>query len=219
VRPGKFVVLSISDTGSGIAPEIRGKIFDPYFTTKEVGKGTGMGLAIVHGIVTNLGGFVKCLSEKGTGTVFQVFLPTSEEAIVLQSTAMDAPPTGKEHILLVDDENILAEMGQVMLERLGYEVTAQTSSLDALKIFTSHPERFDAVVTDQTMPGMTGLDLARRILQIRADIPIILCTGYSNLVNEEQAKRYGIKGFVMKPMAKREIATLLKKVLDDRLAE
>ena len=119
-----------------------------------------------------------------------------------------------EHILLVDDEEILTEMGRTMLERLGYEVTVRTSSLEALATFQNEPDRFDAVITDQTMPGMTGVDLARRMLQIRPDLPIILCTGYSNLVNEEQAKSYGIKGFAMKPLTKKEVATLLRTVLD-----
>ena len=216
VQPGKFVVLSVSDTGPGIAPEIRGKIFDPYFTTKEVGKGTGMGLAIVHGIVTNSGGFVKCLSEPGKGSIFQVFFPAIDDQVVRDPKSVETAPEGKEHILLIDDEHILAEMGQIMLERLGYEVTVRTSSLEALEAFQNQPDRFDAVVTDQTMPGMTGLDLARRLLQIRPGLPIILCTGYSNLVNEEQAKMYGIKGFVMKPMTKKEIASLLRTVLDER---
>jgi len=215
VQPGKFVMLSVSDTGPGIAPEIRDKIFDPYFTTKDVGKGTGMGLAIIHGIVTNAGGFVNYLSELGKGSTFQVFFPATDEKVAHNAQSAALTPVGKERILLIDDENILAEMGQIMLERLGYEVTVCTNSLKALETFQSQPNRFDAVVTDQTMPGMTGLDLARRMLQIRPDLPIILCTGYSNLVNEEQAKLYGIKGFVMKPMTNKEIATLLRKVLDD----
>lgn len=214
VQPGEFVVLSIGDTGSGISPEIRDKIFDPYFTTKEVGKGTGMGLAIVHGIATASGGFVACESKPGNGTVFRVFFPAIEEDVTRESQPAEAAPTGKERILLVDDDDILAEMGQTMLERLGYEVTVLTSSLEALALFQNHPEVFDVVITDQTMPGMTGMDLARRMLQIRPDIPIILCTGFSNLVSEEQAKGSGIKGFAMKPMTKKEMALLLRTVLE-----
>jgi nitrogen-specific signal transduction histidine kinase/ActR/RegA family two-component response regulator len=217
VKPGKFVMLSIADSGPGIPLAIQSRIFDPYFTTKEIGKGTGMGLAIVHGIVTTAGGFVTCESELGKGTVFKVFYPAIEQQhAALEIQPMASTPTGKERILFVDDEDILVEMGQVMLERLGYEVTVCTNSLVALKTFQDHPEQFDAVITDQTMPGMTGLDLARMMLQIRPDLPIILCTGYSNLVNEDQAKNSGVKEFAMKPVSKKDIATLLRKVLEER---
>ena len=123
---------------------------------------------------------------------------------------------GKERVLFIDDEELLAEMGQIMLERLGYQVTVRSSSIDALATFQNHPDRFDAVITDQTMPGITGFDLARRMLQIRPDIPIILCTGYSNLITEEQVKKVGIKGFIMKPMSKKNVAHLLRTILDNK---
>ncbi len=213
VKPGKFVVLAIGDSGPGIPPHILAKIFDPYFTTKEVGKGTGMGLAIVHGIVTNSGGFISCKSEPGKGTVFHVIFPAIEPENPASTEETEDILTGKERILLVDDEDMLVEMGQSMLERLGYEVTIRTSSLEALTLFQNQPDQFDVIITDQTMPGMTGVDLARRMLQMRPGLPIILCTGYSNLVNEELAKSYGIKGFVMKPMTKRDISAMLRKVL------
>ncbi len=171
-------------------------------------------LAIVHGIATASGGFEACESKPGNGTVFRVFFPAIEEDVTRESQPAEAAPTGKERILLVDDDDILAEMGQTMLERLGYEVTVLTSSLEALALFQNHPEVSDVVTTDQTMPGMTGMDLARRMLQIRPDIPIILCTGFSNLVSEEQAKGSGIKGFAMKPMTKKEMALLLRTVLE-----
>jgi len=215
VQPGKFVLFSVSDTGTGIEPEILDKIFDPYFTTKEVGKGTGMGLSIVHGIVTSCGGFVTCESEIGKGTVFNIFFPAIEERAVSEIKPMNVTPSGTERILFIDDEVMLAELGKTMLERLGYDVTIRTSSLEALAIFQKQPERFDAVITDQTMSDLTGMDLARQILQIRPDIPIILCTGYSTLISEEQAKVQGVKGFAMKPLSKNEIATLLRKVLDE----
>lgn len=214
VQPGPFVVLSVGDTGPGIPPEIRSKIFNPFFTTKEVGKGTGMGLAIVHGIATASGGFVTCESEPGKGSVFRVFFPALAEKVFSEVQPSAAAPTGKERILLVDDDDILIEMGQTMLARLGYEVTAFTSSVAALAAFEQQPERFDAVITDQTMPEMTGVDLARTMLRIRPDLPIILCTGFSNLINEEQVKEYGIKGFAMKPLTKKEIAVLLRSVLE-----
>jgi len=218
VHPGKFVVLSISDSGPGILPDIRKKIFDPYFTTKEVGKGTGMGLAIVHGIVTTSGGFITCDSEIGKGTVFHVFFPAIEQNPASVAKSVENVPTGNERILLIDDEDMLVEMGKAMLERLGYEVTICTSSLGALSTFKNNPDQFDAVITDQTMPGMTGLALAKRMLQIRPDIPIILCTGYSNLINEVQAKSYGIKGFALKPITKKDISKLLRVVLDSKLS-
>jgi len=216
VQPGTFVMVSVSDTGTGIEPEILDKIFDPYFTTKEVGKGTGMGLAIVHGIVASYGGFVTCESKRGKGTVFKIFFPAIEEQTVPEVKPMDMTPSGTERILFIDDEVMLADLGKAMLERLGYDVTIKTSSLEALAIFQDQPERFDAVITDQTMSDLTGMDLARQILQIRPDIPIILCTGYSTLISEEQAKAQGVKGFAMKPLSKNEIAGLLRKVLDEK---
>jgi PAS domain S-box-containing protein len=214
IQPGEFVVLTVSDTGPGISPEIQARIFDPYFTTKEVGQGTGLGLAIVHGIAAEYGGFITCESEPGNGATFRVFLPAVSGEALPNNTTPEPVSTGRERILLVDDEKILVEMGKIMLERLGYEVTVHTDSLEALTAFQNEPDRFDAVVTDQTMPGMTGLDLARRILQIRPGLPVILCTGYSNLVNEVQAKACGIKGFAMKPLTKKEISALLRTVLE-----
>jgi len=214
VQPGIFVELAVADTGVGIAPEIRERIFEPYFTTKGVGQGTGLGLSIVHGIVAEYGGFITCDSVPGKGTTFRIFLPTIDGDPLMEPHLEEPAPPGKEHILLIDDEEFLIEMCQSMLERLGYTVTAHTSSLEALTTFENEPDRFDAVLTDQTMPGMTGLDLAQRMLKIRPDLPIILCTGYSNLVNEAQAKACGIKGFAMKPLTKKETATLLREVLD-----
>ncbi len=217
VQPGDFIQLSIGDTGPGIAPEIREKIFDPYFTTKEIGKGTGMGLAIIHGIVKSYNGFVSCHSRPGEGTVFHVYLPVISDSVVPEpeTAPLDLPQLGNERILFIDDEDILAEMGKVMLERLGYRVTVRKNSLEALNTFQNQPERFDLVITDQTMPGMTGSDLARRMLQIRPGMPIILCTGYSSLISEDKAKSLGIKGFAMKPLAKKDIAAIIRKVLDE----
>lgn len=213
VKPGKFVLLSVSDTGPGISPEIRERIFDPYFTTKEIGKGTGMGLAIVHGIATSLGGFVTCESALGQGTSFRIFLPaTVSEIVPPLPVSTENAPTGKEHVLLVDDEEMLAELGKIMLERLGYHVTLCTESMAALSLICDQPNKFDILVTDQTMPRMTGFDLARNALQIRPDFPVILCTGYSNLVDETAAKQAGIRGFIMKPLTKNGLAELLAKV-------
>ncbi len=215
VQPGNFVQLSVRDTGSGIAPEIKERVFDPYFTTKAVGKGTGMGLATVHGIVKISGGFVACQSAFGEGTVFEINLPALQDKITPETREVDAIPVGAERLLFVDDEEMLVNMGKAMLDRLGYSVTVQMSSIEALKIFQNQPDAFDLVITDQTMPGMTGFDLARRMLQIRPGLPIILCTGYSNQISEEKVKYYGIKGFVMKPLARKDIAVLVRKILDE----
>jgi len=219
VQPGGFVVLTISDTGSGIEPDIWGRIFDPYFTTKEVGKGSGMGLSIVHGIVTSYGGFITSENKFGGGTVFRVFFPAIEQEVVSEVETCEVAPSGTERILLVDDEEILADLGEMMLGQLGYAVTALTRSSEALVIFQQQPDSFDVVITDQTMPDMTGIDFARKLWQIRPGLPIILCTGYSTLINEEQAKAAGFKGFAMKPLSKQVIATLLRKVLDESRKE
>jgi PAS domain S-box-containing protein len=215
MHPGDFVQLSIGDTGPGIAPELWDKIFDPYFTTKEIGKGTGLGLSIIHGIVKSYGGCVSFHSHPGEGTVFHVLLPITTEETMVKGKSEEIAELGIERILFIDDEEILAEMGKSMLERLGYHVTVRLSSLEALATFQNQPDTFDLVITDQTMPGMTGSDLARRILQIRPFMPIILCTGYSSLITEEKAKLLGIQGFAMKPLVRKEIATLIRKVLDD----
>lgn len=216
VQPGKFIVLSVGDTGSGIPVSIQGKIFDPFFTTKDVGKGTGMGLSIVHGLVTNLGGFVTCASELEKGTTFHVFFPTTDQHLFLDQESAIIVRTGGEHVLFIDDEELLVEMGKEMLEFIGYQVTSCTSSVDALKIFKNNPDRFDAIITDQTMPTMTGIDVAREAMAIRPDIPIILCTGYSAIVDEKAARSLGIKGFIMKPMRKGDLSHLLREVLDNR---
>jgi len=219
VQTGVFIQLSICDSGSGIRPDIKAKIFDPYFTTKETGKGTGMGLAIVHGIVKSYGGFISLYSELGEGTAFHVFLPViGKEAlpeVLPEIEVVTQIPVGRERILFVDDEEMLTQMGKTMLERLGYHVTARNSSIEALETFQNQPDQFDLIITDQTMPGMTGADIARRMIQIRPDIPIILCTGYSTIISEEKAKSMGIKEFALKPLSQKDIALLIRKVLDN----
>jgi PAS domain S-box-containing protein len=215
MQPGQFVQLSIKDTGAGIGPDIREKIFGPYFTTKKVGKGTGLGLAMVHGIVQSLGGSIVCESRVGEGTTFDILLPTVATYTLPGDEAAALIFSGKEHILFIDDEEILNEMGKIMLERLDYRVTARSSSIEALTTFQNQPAAFDLVITDMTMPGMTGIDLARRILQIRPEMPVILCTGYSSLISEEKVRSMGIKGFAMKPMTKKEMSTLIRKILDE----
>ena len=215
VKPGKFVQLSIRDTGPGVTAGIQKRMFDPYFTTKDTGKGTGLGLAIVHGIVNSYGGFISCQSEIGVGTVFEISLPAITETVIPEKVEIKLTSVGTERILLIDDESMLVEMSQAMLERLGYDVTVRMNSIEALTTFKNQPDAFDLVITDQTMPGMTGIDLARRMLQIRPNLPIILCTGYSNMISEEKIKSIGIKGFALKPMAKKEIANLIRQILDE----
>ncbi len=216
LQPGAFVQLSIKDTGEGIPPEIREKIFDPFFTTKEVGKGTGLGLSMVYSIVKGCHGAISCDSRLGEGTEFRILLPALEVHTMKKEEATNVIPLGKEHILLIDDEETLVELGQTILQRLGYQVTARRNSLDALKTFQNQPDAFDLIITDQTMPGMTGVDLARRILQIRPQMPIILCTGYSSQITEDQVKAVGIKGFASKPLTKKDIGNLIRKVLDGK---
>ena len=214
VKPGHFVMLTIGDTGPGIPIEIKEKIFDPYFTTKAVGKGTGMGLAIVHGIVKKYGGFITVDSTEGQGTWFHIYLP----AIELSKSAQDLEELiikgNKERVLLVDDEEMVADMGRSIIEYLGYTVTVFTNSVEAFSVFQKSPMQFDVVLTDQTMPALTGFDLAQRVKEIRPDIPIIICTGYSSILSEEKAKASGIQGFAMKPLAIKDISILLHNVLN-----
>lgn len=212
--PGEYLELTVSDTGCGIGPDIIDKIFDPYFTTKGVGKGTGMGLAIIHGILADYGGWITVESQLGQGTTFHVFFPVVVGEATPETDEPEDIPRGNERILFVDDEELLAEMGKQMLERLGYRVTVRHDGLEALEIFKNTPGEFDLVITDQTMPGITGSELSRLMIQVRPDIPIILCTGYSNLIDEDSAKALGIKEFALKPLTKGTIAKLIRKVLN-----
>jgi CheY-like chemotaxis protein len=211
---GPYLMLTVSDTGSGIDRAIMERIFDPFFTTKKPGEGTGMGLAAVHGIVKSYGGAIVVDSAPGKGATFHVFFPRVEGDIL--STADPAAPMliGTEHILFVDDEEELVDMIRQILERLGYTVETKTSSMEALKVFQDQPDRFDLVITDQTMPHMTGADLAAKLMRIRPDIPVILCTGFSEVISAEEAKTLGIREFVMKPFTMRDIAEVTRQVLD-----
>ncbi len=209
-----FLEFSISDTGRGIGPEFIDKIFDPFFTTKEKGKGTGMGLAITYGIVKEYGGTITVDSQLGKGTTFKIYLPRGKAETVLEKPEVADAPKGSERILFVDDEELLIKLGKDMLERFGYHVTAKLRSFEALEAFQNQPDKFDLVITDQTMPGMTGLDMARRMLQIRPDIPVILCTGHSTLVDENVSKAQGIKGFALKPVGMKDMSRLIRQILD-----
>ena len=213
LRPGAYVRLTVRDTGGGIAPAIMGRIFDPYFTTKEVGKGTGMGLAVVHGIVAHHGGAISVQSVLGQGASFQVYLPVREAEPLLASPPTILLPSGQERLLFIDDEPALVSIGKEFLEDLGYEVVAETSSKEALALFIRQPSLFDLVITDMTMPEMTGERLAQELRRIRPDIPIILCSGFSRHLNEEEAKALGICAFLMKPFALQELAETIRTVL------
>jgi PAS domain S-box-containing protein len=218
IEAGTFIQISVGDSGAGMTQQVKDKIFDPYFTTKGVGKGTGMGLSIVHGIVKSYGGLITLSSELNKGTTFNIFLPVANNEELPDKETIKQIPVGIEKVLFIDDEDVLADMGKNMLERLGYHVTVRKSSLEALETFQNQPDQFDVVITDQTMPGMTGVDLARRMLQIRPDMPIILCTGYSSTISEAKAKSFGIREFALKPVGKRDIAMLVRKVLDGNQA-
>ena len=216
LKQGRYVKLSVSDTGRGIEPEIIDRIFDPYFTTKEVGKGTGMGLAVVHGIVTNHGGTITVSSEPEKGSSFHVLLPVVEKEVIAEEASVESLPTGKESILFVDDDLSIIDIGRRVLERLGYQVVEKTSSIEALELFKLKAKAFDLVITDMTMPNMMGDKLAEELMKIRSDIPIILCTGYSEHISEEKAKEMGIRCFVMKPLIMRDLANTIRKVLDTK---
>ncbi len=214
LQPGAYVVLEISDTGPGIPKEIIDRIFDPFFTTKDIGKGTGMGLAVVHGIVGRLGGTVTVESTPGNGATFSVYLPEAGNAQQPAAPEETVPPKGHERILLVDDEPIIVEVTRRRLELLGYRVTSFTKSEDALASFRSQPEAFDCIITDQAMPKMTGEQLSTAILAVCPDIPIILCTGYSAVIDENRARETGIRAFAMKPLDHRRLAEIVRNVLD-----
>lgn len=216
MTPGEYAHLTVADTGIGIEKDVMDKIFDPYFTTKEVGKGTGLGLSVVRGIVKSCNGDIRIDSEVGKGTEVHVYLPIMDQRVDDIQTDRDEPIRGgSEKILLVDDEEIVVRMEQEMLQRLGYRVAIRTGSIEALEAFKANPNAFDLVVTDMTMPNMTGVQLTMEIRKIRQDIPVILCTGFSYLINDEKSKALGIQGFVMKPVVMKEIAEIIRKVLDD----
>jgi CheY-like chemotaxis protein len=213
---GNYVRLMVSDTGRGMSPEVMSRIFDPYFTTKAEGEGTGLGLAVVHGIVKSHQGTINVYSESGKGTVFRVYLPqigrAPDEHGELREAAL---PVGNERVLFVDDEPILANLGRMMLQTLGYVVVTQTSGVEALELFRDNPGSFDLVITDMTMPRMTGAELARELMRIRANIPIILCTGFSYSMSEEIARAIGIREYAMKPLIRQDLARVVRKALDE----
>ena len=215
LQPGRYVKLEVSDTGIGIDKMNLDRIFEPYFSTKQKGEGTGLGLSVVHGIVQSLDGLITVESEPKQGTTFHVFLPCAPSA-----AQANAPPVagrlqgGSERILIVDDDRPIVDVVTSILLSLGYQVTSTTSSLEALKRFEANPDTFDLVITDMTMPAMNGAELTQRLLKRRGDLPIILCTGFSELINEAEAKALGIRHYLMKPVLKSDLARIIREVLD-----
>ncbi len=215
LSPGAYVRITVRDTGQGMDQATMDRIFDPFFTTKELGKGTGMGLAVAHGIVKKHGGIIRVESSPGMGSSFSIFFSKIEKTAMIDAAATAVPlDRGTERILFVDDEEALTTLAQRQLARLGYAVTTRTSSLEALAAFRANPERFDLVVTDLTMPNMTGIVFAKKLKEIRADIPIILCTGYSTAITDKNIRGLGINGYVMKPVVISELAKVIRTHLD-----
>jgi len=214
MKPGEYLVLSVKDTGSGMDEEVRKRVFEPFFTTKPVGEGTGLGLSVVYGIVKEHGGNITVYSEPGRGSIFKVYLPKADTGVSARPGTPGPIPKGNERILFVDDEEIIVKSVRNMLEYLGYKVTALMDSKEALRLFSEEPSQFDLVMTDQTMPFMTGEILGRELMRIRSDIPVILCTGYADLISPEKATAMGFRGFIMKPFTVREGAELVRRVLD-----
>ncbi len=215
LAPGSYVRLTVGDTGPGIAPEIKERIFEPFFTTKAVDKGTGMGLAVAHGIVKSYGGCIYADNEPGAGATFHVLLPRIDERLPgYRQEQLPLMPQGTETILYVDDEEAVVQIGQGMLEALGYTVVSTGSSPKALEMFSADPGRFACVITDMTMPHIRGDELARRLIELRPGLPIILCTGFSEKISEEQALQMGIQAFLLKPFTMQDLGLTVRKVLD-----
>jgi PAS domain S-box-containing protein len=216
LNPGHYIRLTVMDTGHGMESTVLERIFEPYFTTKAVGEGTGMGLALVHGIVKKHDGAVTVQSELGKGTIFQIYLPKSDKAISTETDIKTTQliPRGEERILFVDDEKEVVDMAKRMLEYLGYHVEAKTNGSEALDMFKSQPQQFDLVITDMIMPKMTGSDLAKEILKINPVTPVIICTGFREKVKKEEVEAIGINAVLLKPIVMHEIAQTIRDVLD-----
>ncbi len=214
LKRGTYLQIAVSDTGRGIDPAIEDKIFDPFFTTKEMGEGTGLGLSVVYGIVKDHGGIISVESEIGKGTVFRVYLPLIKTARKREKRKTESIPRGKGKIMYVDDEESIALLGKEMLTSIGYEVTALSSSRDALEMFRSHPDSFDLVITDMTMPNMTGDHLVGEMLKIRPELPAILTAGFDDRISEKRAKETGFRELIMKPVFFPSLAQAVKRTVN-----
>ena len=214
IDPGRYIQLAISDTGHGIDPKIIANIFDPYFTTKEIGKGTGMGLAVVLGIVKNHNGAINVYSEPGKGSIFKVLFPVADGNAVQTEPVLQKLPGGNETILFVDDEEGLTQIGCNLLEQLGYSVESKTDPQEALRLYQSDPSLFDLIITDMTMPNLQGDQLIKEVLKINPRMPVILCTGFSNRIDSETAIKIGASGYIEKPIDKKSLAYAVRTALD-----
>lgn len=215
LQSGSYLKIEIRDTGEGMAEDTISRIFEPYYTTKEQGEGTGLGLAVAHGIITGLNGEITVSSTLGKGTTFTLYLPTITASMEKTADSPSKPlPTGSEQILIVDDDEAIVRLEQQMLESLGYTVTAYTDSVECLQAFQAQPQVFDAIITDMTMPNMAGDEFAEEVLKIRADMPIILCTGFSDRIDEKKAKALGISEYVMKPILMKDLAGAVHNILE-----
>ncbi len=211
-----YAQLTIRDTGCGIPPETRERIFDPFFTTKDTGKGTGLGLSVVHGIVKNHQGAIGVESAIGKGTTFTVYFPLIEESVTEKSVASDVDYRGKERILMVDDEIILCQFYKSAFKKYGYQITVTHNSLEAAEIFCNNPDQFDMLITDQTMPNLTGEQLSKKCLSYKPQLPIILITGHSDIFPKEKAKQLGILKYMMKPVAIHKLLGAVREIFDQK---
>jgi CheY-like chemotaxis protein len=216
LQPGPYLRLAVSDTGHGMEPAVMERIFEPFFTTKPVGEGTGLGLSVVHGIIKSHGGDITVSSQPGKGTTFAIFLPRNESNADPVAETEEPLHGSRERILVVDDEEPLANMMQQKLTRLGYEVVAHIDSVAALKEFQSAPQRFDLVITDQSMPRLTGADLAREITRLRENTPIILCSGSGQALIRWESLRPTVRDCVLKPVNFGELSRSIRRVLEDK---
>ncbi|MFZ4437486.1 MAG: PAS domain S-box protein [Syntrophales bacterium] len=214
LKPGPYVLLTVRDTGCGIDPAHIQRIFDPFFTTKTRDEGTGLGLSVVFGIVKNHNGIINVYSDQGKGSSFNIYLPRIINEVITSESVVGAVAHGTERILFVDDEPALVDIGTLMLSSLGYEIAGATSSMDALDLFRAEPQRFDLVITDMTLPKMTGIDLSREILQIRPDIPIILCSGIRDSETEAQVASLGIRAYCIKPLTRMDLSRVIRETMD-----
>jgi len=213
-RSGSYLKLSISDTGCGIKQEILDQIFEPYFTTKEKSKGTGLGLSVVHGIIKKFAGVINVESTHGEGTTFEIFLPTTSLKNKKDDQSAKDMPSGDEKILLVDDELDITNIGEKILTRLGYKVRCKNDPLKALEEFRQNSDGYDLVITDMSMPGMTGEELSEEMVKIRSDIPIILSTGYDEKFAKKAKGKTAIKDYLMKPINLAELANAVRQTID-----
>jgi len=217
MKAGEYLRLSVKDTGTGMTSEIMDRIFEPFFTTKDMGRGSGMGLSITHGIIKSHSGAISVESEPGKGSRFVVYLPVTDKKYKAQSldTAPSPLTERKLKILLIDDEDMILSSVTNALKRLGYDVVTAKDSLEALRLFKDTPDEFDLVITDHTMPKMTGVELAPKLMEIRPDIPIILCTGFSDVIDEQETKAMGIRALLLKPASIKELGPVISRALEE----